>query len=369
MSLLGLLVFVMCNMNMALVVERGSQTMTQPSTMRRAWVVEASSKPCPGQLGDLGVHDAAEAYSEQCTVDFERIQIQTVPMPDVEPGRALVNVKWSSVNPCNWKAFQSNTGHDFGLGGDFSGIVVKVGRSCRFAPGDAVWGMSDSTYQEYINVDCNPGAPVSKVPSGMSLQQGGVLGVTGTTAYGSLTWGANAPWDSSPTVLVLGGSGGTGHIGIQLAKAWGAGKVITTASANNTDFVKSVGADEVIDYHTADWWKVLKPGSIDIIYDCVCLHGTGDHAYDVLADGGAFVTIQSQSEASPSKIQSRPSIKHLHHNGLPANSHELDDLSDLVVKGKLSSKIDQVLPLDQVPKAFEKGMEGHTVGKLALQIS
>jgi NADPH2:quinone reductase len=72
-------------------------------------------------------------------------------------------------------------------------------------------------------------------------------------------------------VLVLGGSGGTGTTGIQLAKAFGAGQVTTTTSADNFDYVKLIGADVAIDYKTANWWdpSVVADDSIDVVYDCV----------------------------------------------------------------------------------------------------
>merc|ERR1719454_1605822 len=100
---------------------------------------------------------------------------------------------------------------------------------------------------------------------------------------------AGAPWTSKPTVLVTGGSSGTGHFGIQLAKSLGAGKVITTCSPGNSDLVKSLGADEVIDYHTSNWWDAIPAGSVDVIYDCISLPKSGNHAYKILADDGHYV--------------------------------------------------------------------------------
>merc|ERR1719199_2284867 len=109
------------------------------------------------------------------------------------------------------------------------------------------------------------------------------------TGYESLAWAASGPtFPQNATVLVLGGSGGTGHMGIQLAKAMGAKKVITTCSGSHSDFVQSRGADQVIDYHKEKYYEVLAPKSIDVVYDCVGLSGTGDHAFGILKDHGHF---------------------------------------------------------------------------------
>lgn len=367
--LFGLSVLLSSSLLEGLLIEQGLQAESVPQKNRRSYATE-TTEVCPGWVGDLGVHDNADS----CTTDFHRIQTQEVPMPSVPPGAALVHVQWASANPCNWKKVETDpTG--FVPGGDFAGIVTKVvgkdGENCDFAPGDRVWGMhGGGSYQEFIVVACVGEGTVAKVPPGMSMQQAGILGVTGTTAYGSFVVGyKQGPWTSAPTVLVIGGSSGTGHIGIQLAKAWGAGKVVTTASAKNADFVRQMGADEVIDYHSSNWWEVLGRGSVDLIYDCVCLPGTGDHAYEVLGDNGAFITIQTQSEASQHVIDSRPSVRHLHHNGLPSSRPELDDLSDLVVHGRLNSTVDAVFALDEVKQAFKLALEGHTVGKIAIHVS
>merc|ERR1711988_1720869 len=104
------------------------------------------------------------------------------------------------------------------------------------------------------------------------------------TGVEALTWAAGGRKfnSSNVTVLVLGGSGGTGHVGIQIAKAMGAARVITTCSEKNADFVRSMGADEVIDYHKDDYSEVLPPKSVDMVYDCVVLTATGDKAYPLL---------------------------------------------------------------------------------------
>merc|ERR1711879_959119 len=89
------------------------------------------------------------------------------------------------------------------------------------------------------------------------------------------------------TVLVLGGTGGTGFIAVQLAKKhFGASNVIATASSTNADWVKGMGADEVIDYHTTNWWDVIPNRTVDYVYDTVGEIGTGPRATSKLTRGG-----------------------------------------------------------------------------------
>jgi alcohol dehydrogenase len=128
----------------------------------------------------------------------------------------------------------------------------------------------------------------------MGLAEAGSLPKVALTSYKALVWYANLdtrPMDER-TILVLGGSGGTGTVGLQLAKkVFNATKVTTTTSADNFDYCRSNGADELIDYKTTNWWEVVPDGSQDIVYDCVGQSGTGDYAVKKLKTGGSYVTI------------------------------------------------------------------------------
>ena len=89
-------------------------------------------------------------------------------------------------------------------------------------------------------------------------------------------------------MLVLGGSGGTGSAAIQLAKAFGASRIAATASPDNFAYCRSLGATEMIDYHTVDWWdgSVFAAGEVDVVLDTVGEKGTADHAFSVLSPHG-----------------------------------------------------------------------------------
>merc|ERR1719361_1568822 len=182
--------------------------------------------------------------------------------------------------------------------------------------------------------------------------------MVGLTSYESLTWAAKGPvftgTQKNATVLILGGSGGTGHIGIQLAKAMGAGEVITTCSSSHGDFVKSLGADRVIDYHTQNYWEVLQPKSVDVVYDCVGQSGTGDHAFGLLKQNGFFVSLLPTAMPSLSTKFKRPDISTTYPTcvGGCSNYDRVDKLSALVEAGKLKVHIGTTYALANIVQAY-----------------
>lgn len=326
------------------------------TTMQAALVTGPNSEPC----------NFLSVSADRCKPHFERIRVQSLATPSPRPGHALIEVRASSVNPSDWKDFVNPppVHYPMGFGQDFSGIVVSTGGDCEFQPGDEVWGLGHSAYQEYLVQPC----PVLGLkPSNFNFLEAGASVVVAQTGYTALRW-AGAPWATAPTVLVIGGSSGTGHVGIQLAKALGAGKVVTTCSPQNFDFVRRLGADEAIDYRQADWWADLKPGSIDVIYDCMGLPGTGNMANSVLSDHGKFVTLQEVGLAR--EPLSRFDTEQRWVQSIDVETRHLDDIRRFAEGGRLVVEISKVFTgLGSVPELLDTSMQGHTVGKAALQIS
>lgn len=230
--------------------------------------------------------------------------------------------------------------------------------------GDSVYGSVYPAFVEYVQVECEQ---VGRFPSSLNFTQAASLPVAALTGLEALHR-AGAPWKSSPTVLVIGGSSGTGHLGIQLAKAMGAGRVVTTCSRNNFNFVQDLGADQVIDYHTQDWWKVLAKGSVDVIYDCIGVPGSAEHAYETLAYGGKY--IQIYGKLADSKIsESRPDVEQQNFIMSQSSTKYLDQISEFVHRGVLQPKILRTYNgLKAVPDVYSELVQGHVVGKLAVRI-
>lgn len=316
-------------------------------------------------LGDDGaggssnpeVPSAMQAVHQQFGGKFH---VETAPVPSPGPGQALVRVEGSSVNPIDWKMPLPGP-----VGRDFAGTVISVEAPCGVSTGDNVWGDAPTgagAWAEYLVVDCGV---VGRRSDKIGAPEAGVMPHVALTALQALSV-AGAPWSPSarPAVLVLGGSGGVGHVALQIAKAMGAGEVSTTCSASNFDFVKAHGADRVFDYHEVDWWEALGENSVDVVFDTVGMAGTGRHAETVLRANGTFVTTLPDS-TSPS---TRPDVRQVFVSLSDVGTTYLDTLTSMVDAGNLSAAIQVTYPLEDISQAIAHSKAGHTVGKVALSV-
>ena len=193
-----------------------------------------------------------------------------VPCPGA--GEVLAMVRSSSVNPTDWfeAMFQRPA-----LGLDMAGTLVSVGGVCAalgWKVGDEVWGMANKyigkgSYQQFALLNCRAigrRAPDSPMP----LRDYGLLPVVAGTAY-EVFVSAGAPWtaEQNVTVAIASGSGGTGTVAIQIAKALGAARVVTSASPSHNSLLRSLGADLVVDYHRTTLWTALGADSVDVVWD------------------------------------------------------------------------------------------------------
>jgi len=234
--------------------------------------------PSPMICGVGAIPDSMNAFA--AVAGSDSAEYQTVPTPEVGDLRktfsklpandtceVLIQVHASSVNPSDVSPATSrdNASAVVPLGSDVAGVVVATEDSCsRISVGDSVWGdigavafTSEGTktkelgaYAEYaVALE----SQIAVVPTGMSLQEAGSLPKVALTSYKALAWFAGAPWSdaSNATVLVLGGSGGTGTTGVQLAKHFGAAKIIATCGTDNVDYCASNGADQVRGRHNS----------------------------------------------------------------------------------------------------------------------
>ncbi|WP_438348481.1 NADP-dependent oxidoreductase [Paenibacillus sp. FA6] len=185
--------------------------------------------------------------------DEQQLRTINIPTEQVGPGDVLISIKASGVNPVDWKVREGFLKNDFPyelpliLGWDAAGTVTAVGSNVKeFQAGDNVYFRPEmekqGTYADEIVVPANLVAPM---PGGLTYVEAASLPLVGLTVWQALVEVGNVqPGDH---VLILAGSGGIGSIAIQVAKARGA-YVATTTSSNNSDFVRDLGADEVLAY-------------------------------------------------------------------------------------------------------------------------
>jgi NADPH:quinone reductase-like Zn-dependent oxidoreductase len=222
----------------------------------------------------------------------EVLQYGDLPDPAVGPGQILVDTYAASVNGADWKVRAGHYGQGtfpLVLGRDFSGVVGAVAADVTdLRAGDAVFGVleggREGTYAEKLTIGA---AVVAKKPDALSHVDAAALALTGLTAIRSIE--DTLKLKAGETILIQGGAGGVASFAIQLAKHLGA-RVITTTSAANMDYVRGLGADEVIDYNATDFTKVVK--DCDAVFETVGGE-VAKRSFAVLKSGGRAAFIAS----------------------------------------------------------------------------
>ena len=266
--------------------------------------------------------------------------LRLVSLPTPEPGvsEILIRVHAAGVNPIDGANRQTGAfvgQPPFVLGWDVSGTVEAVGPGVTlYEPGDAVFGLlpfpqGHGAYAEYA---VGPTRAFVRKPDRLDHVQAAAIPMVGLTAWQSLVDTARVGEGSR--VLINGAAGGIGHIAVQIAKARGA-HVTALASAANLDFVRSLGADEVIDYNSTDFTEAVRDQ--DIVLDVV----GGDYparALDVLRPGGILVSTQPSTLAPLAQTAAERGIRVA---GVIVEADEvgMSALADLAAAGKLVPKI------------------------------
>jgi len=294
------------------------------------------------------------------------LQYEETSMPSIASNEVLVKVIAASVNPVDWKIRQGylqemiSYSMPLTLGWDVSGIVTAVGSGVtRFSVGDAVYSRPDikrkGTYAEYVAIR---ETEVAFKPLTISHNEAASLPLAGITAWEVLI--TTAQLSAGQKVLIHAGSGGVGTLAIQLAKSRGA-YVIATTSGKNKALVKSLGADEVIDYKTQNFAEILT--DIDVVFDTL----GGDiqeSSWSVLKQDGILVSIVSPpSEEKAKELGVRCAFVFIE-----PNAYILEQLAKLVEQGELRPIIGAEFALQDIAKAHALSESGRTVGKIVLYI-
>ena len=302
-------------------------------------------------------------------VNFSVIVPQRVPVPTPKANEVLIKVGGSSVNPCDWKFAEDPDGPPYAnfpyIGGyDIAGTVVAVGaRVSGLAVGDRTWAMALGAYAEYAT-----SAHAARAPQNITLLEAGSLPLVGLTSLQAARK-AEAPWTAANhTTVVTSGSGGTGFTAIQIAKALGTTHVVTVTSAEHIDWVKSLGADEVYDYHEGDVFSHLADNSVDFVYDNYGAKGAAAKAMRVLKPGGWLVYLDGKDGGLCHRPSCTPKagVKQysLHTDAL--DHAGLEQLTQFVDAGLLRPYVQQSFGLSEVGAAFNVSMGGQVVGKLSI---
>ncbi|MFI8325581.1 NADP-dependent oxidoreductase [Streptomyces sp. NPDC085529] len=291
----------------------------------------------------------------------------TLPRPTPGPSEILVAVRAAGVNPTDWKHRAAGVFLDrmpLVLGWDVSGVVEAVGFGVTlFKPGDEVFGMLPyphgvGSHAEYVT---GPARSFARKPADVDHVQAGALPLAALTAYQAIV--DTAGIGPGRRVLIHAAAGGVGHLAVQIAKARGA-YVIGTASAAKHDFVRSLGADEVVDYRTTDFRDVVR--DVDMVLDPLS-GDTRSRSLDVLRPGGLLVSLlpgtdpDEAAKAAARGVRVETLLVEADHAGMNA-------VADLVASGALRAHVEAVFPLADAAKAHALGETGRTTGKLVLTV-
>jgi len=300
----------------------------------------------------------------------EVIEVKDILLPRPGPREVLVKVHAASVNPLDWKVRSGMarifTGGRFPkvLGSECAGEIAEAGdRSTRFRKGDPVVVVPGirrlGAFAEYV---CASEHTVYPLTGGLSFEQAACIPIAGLTALQGLrTHGRLAALQKA---LIIGASGGVGHIAVQIAKVLGA-HVTAVCSGRNLDFVRGLGADRVVDYTREN---VTKSGErFDLVFDTVSANSFM-RCVKILTANGRYVNTLPNLTLVSQFITSILPGKKARSMWFRADASDAAWLMDQMAKGAVRIAIDRVYPLDQVRDALAYSESGRVRGKILLQV-
>lgn len=318
------------------------------------------------------------------------LKLADMPVPDIGKKDVLVEIVAASINPVDFKIRDGKVRMllkykmPLILGNDFSGIVKQVGKDVtKFKVGDQIYGraMKDriGSFAEYISIDENA---IAIKPKNLSFEEAASIPLVGLTSYQAL----HDILKMSPgqKVLIQAGAGGVGNFAIQLAKTMGV-YVATTASKAGYELVKSLGADQIIDYKSESFEEVLK--DYDGVFDTIGGE-TLEKAFNMLKPGGQVVSVSGLPNARFGKEYGSGFLKtnlfrlltlkisklEKQHNAtytflfMKPSGEQLKIITELIEFGKIRPVIDRVFPFEEAQKALEYSEAGRAKGKVILKI-
>ncbi|MFD6069963.1 MULTISPECIES: NADP-dependent oxidoreductase [Amycolatopsis] len=300
----------------------------------------------------------------------EVLELVEVEKPVPGPTQILVRVHAAGVNPVDWKTRETGGIGPMGdppfiLGWDVSGVVEEVGAGASlFSPGDEVFGMPSfpfqaGAYSEYVAA---PSRHFARKPSTLDHVHAAAVPLAGLTVWQSLVDTANI--QPGQRVLIHAAAGGVGHLAVQIAKARGA-YVIGTASAAKHEFLRGLGADELIDYRTTDFAEEVR--DVDVVLDTIGQE-YGPRSLKTLRRGGRLVQLTRTNDERVPELAEAAGVTAGFTLAEPDRTGLLA-LAGLVGSGRLKPTIDTVLPLAEAAKAQELVAAGKTTGKVVLSVA
>lgn len=308
----------------------------------------------------------------------EVLQLAEVPVPARKPGQVLVKTVSIGVNPVDLLV---RSGHykpaSFPkiLGGDVAGLVEEADEGSQFKKGDKVFALTpgfynatpDGCYAEYVVAE---EGWLARVPDALPLAEAAGVPLVALTAWQALQQAKPQPGQRA---LVNAAAGGVGHLAVQLAKALGL-HVVGICGTRNLEWVKSLGADEVVDYTSQDVGELYRDQPFDIAIDCMGTRSEllqkllsvtkpSGHLSHIHNAGSDDAVLDAAKEAHAAG--KGPSVGTLL---VTPNGQQLQEIADLIAAGKVKLEVALSLPLAEAAKAHDQVATGHTRGKVVLTV-
>ncbi len=306
------------------------------------------------------------------------LHLRDVPVPELTEGRVLVRMRAASVNALDWHSTHGGLLLEIAAkimrstdqpvrGVDFSGVIEAVGPGVtKFKPGDEVFGGSVATFAERIRARADR---IVLKPSAMSFEEAATLNVAGHTALQALR--DHAQVKPGQRVMIFGAGGGVGNFAVQIAKALGAHVTAVTGS-RNVDLVRSLGADEVLDYAKVDVSR--RPDRYDAVIDIAAIRSVGS-LRRVLTPEGIFVQVGAGKQggwiglfARIGGVAFRKKVLKQRVTFFVAQStvSDLEYLVELFEAGKLRPAIERTYPLAEAREAVRYVGTGQARAKVVI---
>ena len=293
----------------------------------------------------------------------ENLVVERVPRPEPKAGEVLVRVHAAGVNPVDWKIRKGLLKSNMPVslpstpGADLAGIVEAVGPGVTaFQKGQAVFGRATGSYAEYAIA---PAGSLAPKPRDLTFDQAASIPIGACTAWKAIfdVGGLQA----GQRLLVHGAAGGVGSFAVQFGR-WKGAHVMGTASASNIEFVRSLGAETVIDYNATPFESVVH--DVDVVLDTVG-GAVQDRSWQVLRQGGILVeTAGPAPEETAKKFGVRAS--NVQSN---VTTDLLKQISDLIESGALVPETGRIFSLEEASKAHALSETGHGRGRIVLHIA
>ncbi|KAA0760488.1 NADP-dependent oxidoreductase [Bacillus sp. SH5-2] len=318
------------------------------------------------------------------------MRMAEVPTPEINEYEVLAEIYAASINPIDFKIRDGKVKMllkyemPLILGNDFSGVITKVGsKVTRFKVGDEIYARPRKnkigTFAEYIAIHEDD---IALKPKNLSFEEAASIPLVGLTSYQALH--DIMQLQKGQKILIHAGSGGVGTFAIQLAKIMGA-TVTTTASEAGANLVKSLGADEIINYKTEKFEDILK--DYDAVFDTIG-GATLEKSFNIIKSGGNIVSVSGMPNARFGKEFGSGFFKTLlfslaskkltalekKHNAqysflfMKPSGDQLRTIANYIEAGKIKPVIDRVFPFEDAQKAMEYSESGRAKGKIIVKI-